>query len=179
MFKFCKENIDSVSFYNIKKAEIYEICLNFAKPYSKAFTVPGTRSFHHFMPENNSSIKYKRFSKDENCIQFNIQGNNAVQIHVAEDIHLMDYVACIFDGVWWIGLVTESDDTNIDKNKMLNFSMVFLSNFLGPIDDCCWVPNNNIIFKLQPPSTVSGRLYNITENEFELIKKQLNVWQTQ
>ena len=101
MFVFCRENIHNIQFYNIRKDEVDVIRLRLAERFSKASSIPGTRSFHHFIPENNFSIKYKRFSKDENCTHFNVQIDNTTPAQdmtdtVATNLQAMDYIGCMY-----------------------------------------------------------------------------------
>ena len=91
----------------------------------------------------------------------------------------MDYIACIYDDVWWIGLLIESDDKNIDKKIKFLQPHGPCQQFTWPNkDDYCWVPDNNIILKVSPPSTTTGRLYSITEKDFEDIENRFNVWKS-
>ena len=37
-------------------------------------------------------------------------------------------------------------------------------------EDVCWVPSTNLLLKIDTPTTVTGRQYNISETEHKSIK---------
>ena len=48
MFEFCKNNIEGIEFIYIDSKEVTETWKFLEKRFVNAFTVPGTRNFHHF-----------------------------------------------------------------------------------------------------------------------------------
>lgn len=62
MMEFCKEHIQKVHCILIKKEEVEEFRKHVVK---SAFTVPGTRSFHEFVPLSEQVICCKHTSTDE------------------------------------------------------------------------------------------------------------------
>ena len=61
MFEFCVEEIKGIDFLFLKNQEIANIRVNMEERYKRAATVPGTRSFHQFIPISNSIIGAKCF----------------------------------------------------------------------------------------------------------------------
>ena len=61
MFEFCVEEIKGIDFLFLKNQEIGNIRVNMEERYKRADTVPGTRSFHQFIPISDSIIGAKCF----------------------------------------------------------------------------------------------------------------------
>ena len=69
--------------------------------YDGASTIPGTRSFHVFIPNGLDIIFYKRTAEDpqlSGTYSFLKQPGKAVRLH------MQDYAAVLNGGHWWIGL---------------------------------------------------------------------------
>ena len=68
--------------------------------YDGAPTIPGTRSFHVFIPNGLHITFYKQTAKDAHLsgtYSFFKQPEKAVQPH------MQDYAAVLYGGHWWIG----------------------------------------------------------------------------
>ena len=57
--KFCRENIPSIPFFTVFKADMIAIC---NRLYSKDSTVPGTHSCHYFEPLATNTVRTKQLS---------------------------------------------------------------------------------------------------------------------
>ena len=73
-------------------------------------TIPGTRSYHQFLPLSSDRIGCKRCSDDEfACIHdFNLA------FCLDEEIVVGSYAAVMYDQFWWICLVLENYDEEGD-----------------------------------------------------------------
>ena len=130
-------------------------------------TIPGTRSFHHFEPLTISSIGYKRISEDSNFTGIYYFSN-----HGREDLQVAgnDYIACKYDGRWWIGLILEVDTVQLDAQVKFMHPPGPANTFFWPLkDDVCWVPLQQIFCKIATPITATGRSYTITVEDFTTI----------
>ena len=87
MFEFCVEEIKGIDFLFLKNQEIGNIRVNMEERYKRADTVPGTRSFHQFIPISDSIIGAKYVSDDQYyAIQFDFS-----------IVHLLSFsVCCMF-----------------------------------------------------------------------------------
>ena len=87
MFEFCVEEIKGIDFLFLKNQEIGNIRVNMEERYKRADTVPGTRSFHQFIPISDSIISAKYVSDDQYyAIQFDFS-----------IVHLLSFsVCCMF-----------------------------------------------------------------------------------
>ena len=87
-----------------------------------------------------------------------------------------DYIACMYDSKWWIGIVLQKDDDGKD----------FLIKFMHPCgpmrslhwpskDDICWIPETKLICKIKTPSALPGRRrqYSIDKNDIDNIERKL------
>ena len=62
MFEFCVDEIKGIDFLFLKNQEIGNIRVNMDERYKRAETVPGTGSFHQFIPIYESIIGAKYVS---------------------------------------------------------------------------------------------------------------------
>ena len=59
MFEFCVQEIREIDFLFLKNQEIGIVRVNMKERYKSADIVPGTRSFHQFIPISDSIIGAK------------------------------------------------------------------------------------------------------------------------
>ena len=64
-------------------------------------TIPGTRSFHHFLPLFEGKVTYKRVSDDE-VAAGTFTFFDIVLADQISDIKIMEFIACQYDSFWWI-----------------------------------------------------------------------------
>ena len=110
MFKFCKEAIPSVNFVYITANEINTGHSKLDHQYSITETIPGTQSYHPYIPTSNSTIKLKRASCDDRFeCEFDFLKNRMyISINI-QDICIAQYILCKYDDHYWIGMVFEVD----------------------------------------------------------------------
>ena len=162
MLEFCESKIKNIKFYEI----------NFQNNrFSIGVTVTGTRSFHHFIRVSNTQISFKRTSEDVVIYgAFSFTQSKNADCEKLNDIKLADNVACTYDQFWWIGLVDHIDEANKDVKVKFLHPHGPAKPFCWPNhEDVCWVPFTNIITILNAPTT-SGRVYQITDEEYENMK---------
>ena len=115
-------------------------------------------------------MQYKRFSFGNDHCEFKF-GHDDVHVELEMTVKPMEYVSCAYDGYWWIGIVVECDDNEKDRKIKFFHPHGPCKQFSWPqTDDVCWIPNNNIICKVNTPTTTSGRLYSITGMELNEIE---------
>ena len=66
MFEYCKSAIEGIKSILIEKEEVEEARRSLTIRFENASTVPGTRSFHQFIPLERDKIAMKQCSEDEN-----------------------------------------------------------------------------------------------------------------
>ena len=129
--------------------------------FSLGSTVPGTRSFHVFVPQGNGVIAFKRCAEDESFAEM----HNFLSTSQNADIHpkKQDFVASLYDEHWWVGLVVDVDTESNDVLVKFMAPHGPSPSFKWPTrDDVCWVPGSAILRILQTPSTTStGRSYKL------------------
>ena len=97
-------------------------------------TVPGSRSHHFYEPVfNKMAVKFKRVNEEsEYC-------GEVVFKNVPDAIKWqpMQFVACMYDGFWWTGLIEELDREHED-------AQVKFMHIHGPTNSVYWPRRNNI-----------------------------------
>ena len=107
MYSFCKAKITGVCFKLFSKEEIDQTQAHLEKKYLGSRTVPGTRMYHHFNPISSNKISYKKTSVDTHTEVFDIIPKNKNNKEISFNIKKMNYIACFYDGFWWVGIAEE------------------------------------------------------------------------
>jgi len=117
MFQYCKNTIKDIEFIYVQQDELQEtrkfLKLRFERIKSP---VPGTRSFHEFSPLNDYKIAVKRCSEDT---EFALIHNFKNKSKVSDEFTVLQYVTCIYEMEWWIGIIREVDKEQDDAR--INF----------------------------------------------------------
>ena len=81
-----------------------------------------------------------------------------------------NYIACKYDGRWWIGLILKVDTVQLDAQVKFMHPPGPANTFFWPLkDDVCWVSLQQIFCKIATPITATGRSYTITVKDFTTI----------
>ena len=113
MFEFCVDEIKGIDFLFLKNQEIGNIRVNMEERYKRADTVPGTRSFHQFIPISDSIIGAKYVSDDQyHAVQFVF--NIVHLLGPGDTLSPSQFVVCLYDRHYWVGIIIEVSTENVD-----------------------------------------------------------------
>ena len=178
MLDYCRKSIKGIQFTYIPKEEMELARNRLADRFSTTTTIPGTRSFHQYVPTSKSTISMKRVSDDDDfSLTYDFINKRKCKRNQTENVKISQYILCKYDELYWIGMVSEIDNEHDDfKVKFMHPNCPSCSYNWPNRDDICWVPRMNVIFLLQTPSTssVSGRQYRISTEEDSLIEQLLS-----
>ena len=110
LLEFCRGNIMTVSFLYAEKKAINQK-RGFLPRIQGTCAVPGTSSFHQFVPVGEHTIATKRCSDDNSFVLIHSLYCQAFNV---ENVHINDFVSCLYENTWWIGLVMEIDNEQTD-----------------------------------------------------------------
>ena len=83
---------------------------------------------------------------------------------------LISYVSCVYNGFWWIGMVTEINENEGDAKIEFLHPHGPRKTFNWPsVKDTCYVPLTNIQTSISTPITTLGRTYEILGDDFDKI----------
>ena len=170
MFDFCVEKIAGIEFTLITKEEMIETRDFLKKRFDLGHAIPGTRSFHHFVPESENVIQFKRTSEDEM-----FSGNFSFLESPAEEcmIRKCDYVACKYDHAWWIAVIMEINEEENDYEVHFLHPKGPSKKFFWPYDrdDICLILRCDIMCVIEVPfaSSMMARTYTISEEDYRRI----------
>ena len=167
MMKFCTENIKNIHFIFISKEEMSQVRKMQQHRYDSGRRIPGTRRFHHYKPSGLNSIQYKEISTDEHYLgTFHFSTGITENLEVPFIPRLNEFVACIYDNRWWIGVVEKINEAEEDcRIKCLHPSGPARS-FVWPArEDRVWVVYSHVLCSIDVPTTrsSSGRTYTIAD----------------
>ena len=168
-FEYCKSSMPSIQFFFIEKDSLPAVRTTLQERYAGASTLPGTRSFHVFIPHDIGVLSYKRTAED-----VSVSGTHNFLKRMASNLSpkAQDYIAVLYDDHWWIGLVEEAQMENSEAKVKFMTPHGPRKVFSWPVkDDVCWVPFSSIlrIVNSLAPTSQSGRNYRLTDNDFEAI----------
>ena len=67
-------------------------------------------------------------------------------------VQVLDYVSCLYDNKWWVGIITNVDKEGEDVQVKFMHPSGPSRYFQWPhVDDICWVPNDHILCKIDIP----------------------------
>ena len=131
MFEFWVEEVKGIDFLFLKNQENGNIRVNMEERYKRADTVPGTRSFHQFIPISDSVIGAKYVSDNQYyAVQFDFSIVHLLGL--GDTLSPSQFVVCLYDRQYWIGIIMEVSSENLQSLKWPS------------CDDLCWVPNVHV-----------------------------------
>ena len=84
-----------------------------------------------------------------------------------------DYIACLYDGRWWIGSVCSISEEHDDVQVNFMHPHGPAPAFKWPQrEDVSWVDKQHILCKIQAPITTTGRSYDILKEDLARIQNQ-------
>lgn len=161
MFKYCSEKITGIKYIFVPSEEIKQSEAKLTKRFELCLPVMGSRRYHRFVPLSDNQIRCYITSRSQ---EFDDHKTSIVFTNTSS-FKNMDYVACIYEDQWWLGIVK-------DKSDLSNDLLVHFFHPPGPKtgfqlskNDMVWVPVSKVLRKITPSelTTVSGRTYNIIE----------------
>nr|XP_047146006.1 uncharacterized protein LOC124818945 [Hydra vulgaris] len=169
MYKYCNENIEGINFIYISSEDLTLVRTALKERLDTANTIPGTRSYHQFVPLGHQKVGTKLGSIDEEFALIHDFGN--IQITT---VNLVpgDY-ACV-SYVWWIGVI---EGINLEEKDVL-------VKFMCPNDPAwsfkwslkesqCWIPDVHIICEIELPKFINFIRYRKLRNAFTLDLSEL------
>ena len=142
------------------------------KRYEGLRTIPGTRSYHSFIPDG-AKLILKRISSDivHDTHKFNTPSLSPKDVTIYQP---GKYIACYYDDDWYVGLILECSMQHEDFNvKFMHRRGV---NLQWANDTMCWVPFTKVICPISAQS-VKGRSahdYTLAKNDYDIIMKHIN-----
>ena len=106
MFQYCVSNSQDIEFIYIAQENLNSTRLFLETRFEQIkCPIPGTRSFHEFVPLDEFRIAVKRCSEDS--LQTLVH-DFKMKLHVTTD-YVLQYVACVYEAEWWVGIILEID----------------------------------------------------------------------
>ena len=138
------ENISTITFFCTSSEYMVQLRSIQKLRFQLGKMIPGTRSFHFFQPTDHRTLKFKRTS-----IDIGFAGEHSFkrikQKVSTDDIRIMDFVCCKYDGFCWVGMVTEIDKESHEMHVNFLHPHGPNASFLWPErEDSCWVPIGDI-----------------------------------
>lgn len=170
-FRFCQSNIEKINFHFISKVSVDQIRQKLEKRFKDLNTLPGTRTFHNFRPlDCFGTLEARRVSYDEKpSLTYNLRKGLTLSVK-NEDLYPSRYIACIYDNLWYFGIITNVSKEDGDVTvKFLHPAGPSPSFYWPKRDDVCDVPIPHILAVVESPHTSTGRTYQFSTECIRLI----------
>ena len=100
-------------------------------------------------------------------LQFDFDKSLTEEIDI-KNIRCFLYVSCIYNTLWWVGIVTEVNVHKFDlKIEFLHPHGLGKTFWWPSVADKCFDPVSNILCVITAPTTIIGWLYQISDTDFE------------
>lgn len=177
MFDWCQSNISGIHFLYISSVDILRHVeeMKLEQRYVLSRKVPGTRSYHSFVPDKEFKMQLRRISADKFFTTCALQDVETPTVTL-DEIKPGQYYGCIYDSAWYLGIVTEVSYEHQDI--LLNFMKQSSTNsFSWPSKiDSCWVPVDHVICKCNSLDVQGhgARIYKLGAHEYDKIVSMFN-----
>ena len=173
MYEFCKLTFKDIITIFVSKERMADVRRTLANRYDGLLTIPGTRSFHQFTPISKCKLAMKRSSKSEtDDMVFELDKTNSLEIS-KNDYSPNQYVACIYENKWWIGIIEIVNENERDLDIKFMHPHGPASSFHWPhFPDRCIIPMNHVLVIITPPNTATGRQYTINTDDLALVTER-------
>lgn len=159
MFSFCSENLKGIKYFYVDSEEITKNETELQVRVKECLTIPGTRSFHRFLPVADDKVQCYKTSQSSTFTE--MVTTKKVSLNLEDN----DVIACTYDKQWWLGTI---------KNVNLEHNDCFV-HFFEPSG-----PRTTFKMSKQDEacSTPTGRNYNISQTLCDEISQLLNANQS-
>ena len=164
MLEVCSNEMTTIKFFDISQEEMVVTRKSLEERFTKGDTVPGTRSSHHFVPISSSKIGHKLCSEDDSYVSTHNFDLPTI-LHEC-DIVPMQYVTCMHDSVWWVGMVQGVEVAEATIKLMHPRGGPRKSFTWQQVENVWSIPIKNILC-IVSPTTPTGRTYKITDEEYK------------
>jgi len=168
LYTWCVQNIKNINFIFVDISEFLEASNEQEKRFSFAKPVPGSRSFHWFVPLSTTELQVGYISGDAS-------GTFGSHQSAVSDVLLQagQFVACVYDGNWWLASVIDFCPDNNDAKVTFMHPHGPAASFFWPLtEDICWVPVPHVLCHISAPSTTaSGRRYKLDNSDLSLVSE--------
>jgi len=176
------QHIENVHFFYISKEQVITHEIEQTKRFDNAKTVTGTRNHHCYIPSHDKSLIVMRISGDDSSFVAQVlkrplpaQAQTEPSFPIVTSIQCQpgNYIACMYDGKWWIGNIRDTSDEEGDV--LVSFMHPFgpARSFHWPArEDTCWVPLQGILCLIEPPLTTNGRQYHLDKKSKDFLENK-------
>jgi len=179
LYEWAQAHIKHVTFFFISKEEVASHRKQQLERFKHSKTVAGTRSHHSYIPGEHRKLLVKRVSGDETAFEVAVTdfqdevrrvtpapGPTLAQAVTLIQCEPGQYVGCLYDNKWWVGLIREKSDEEGDLLIVFMHPHGPARSFHWPArEDICWVPLQDILSIIQAPTTPNGRNYFLDEKD--------------
>lgn len=188
LFAWVNTNIHGIHFIWVSKESVLAVNEDLTERFASSKRVPGTRENHWFLPVSSTSLEVSRISgtagfsvpydhlQDDDSLHDDVQltGQSTEdfdQLLKIGDFTPGEYVACLYDGEWWIGSVRTTSEEEQDVEVQFMHPHGPAKTFFWPRrEDVCCVPLCHVMCKITVPTTATGRRYNLDTQDLDVIR---------
>jgi hypothetical protein len=162
LYKWCQMHISGIQFFWVGQDEVEEHGKKLQKRFDSADKIPGTRENHSFIPHSNGLHVSRISGTETHFVSGTTSGVSVEAITIAPGC----YIACLYDGLWWVGSIRSVSDENNDYEVMFMHPHGPSKSFRWPQrEDICLVDEDHILCQISAPGTTTGRSYVLSSED--------------
>ncbi len=171
LFHFCLQKLSTpqLQFFFVSRTRVQEINTPLANRYKMSKTVPGTRSFHSFVPVSSNKLELRILSSSMDCINHTV---GHIETSPPE-LSVERFVAVKVDKKWQVGQITLIDHDSMDV-EILYMKRIGNGNRLRwPVtSNVGYVAFPLILCNILPPVPIGndGNIFVMTDADYELVR---------
>ena len=179
LYTWATNSIEGIEFLFCSKDEVQIHNDELMDRFDRAHTVSGTRDNHCYKPVGLSTLHVSRISGDDTFFTPKVSDEDdlipvTAAVEPPQEYKPGQYVACMYDGHWWLGNIIELDYDQDDVKVTFMHPCGPASTFRWPRrEDICWVPTGHILAVIDL-STATGRQYTIDSQTAVKVTEKLN-----
>jgi len=157
LYTWASCSIEGIAFLYCSKEEIQQHSAELVERFDQAHRVSGTRDNHCYKRAGLGTLHVSRISGDVTFFTAKVSDADDIPavskpVELAADYQAGQYVACMYDGHWWVGNITERNYEENDVKVTFMHPCGPASTFSWPRrEDICWVPTEHILAVVEIP----------------------------
>lgn len=177
VFDFCVTKLerDSIHFMYVTKEEVSADRDVFTERYKETKKIPGTRSYHHFVPLANGVIKLGRTGTSTSYHNFNFMRDYTLLVNM-DELDNGDFVCFVVNDALQVGMFIEKDDEYAEIQCMTVARSNF--NLRWPARETFKnVPLVDLLMKLNDPVAANtGRYFTYRAEQIQAMHEKFGEW---
>ena len=171
LYEWAHDNLQGIVFEYCNSVEYSEVKDQLETRFENSRTIPGTRTFHSFVPVSTDTVEVRPFSRS---LTYTLQKDTKLDSEI-EVKSTTGYVTCAYNDEWWLAYVLDVNSENSEVRLIFLHPHGPARSYKYPATpDILTVSISDVLTKVDP-KTATGRTYRLTKRENRLATDKLSM----